>query len=503
MAMPRTGVFISYRRDGGEALARNIFDALTKRSYPVFMDVESLRAGPFNEGLYREIESADDFVIILTPGCLKRCAGVNDWLRLEIARAFESKKNIVPVMAREFNWQNESELPPGGLPPEIAGLPMLNGVGHSQELFNGTMDRLAGLLKSVPRSYVLKRTLYAAAAAALILAGSAALWQQRQYRSAAVTSEAQKLYAQKDYAGAFYAYCKASDSDLKNVSLHQKVEESARRGRLGAQFLQRYQSLADKYPGEPVYSNYLGNAYLMLDPDDKDGKARAGYETALKLDPNFAPAVNNLAIISYRKGDIAAAETMFVLYLKLSPKDAVGWADLGLLYLYKAESNPKDASTVALSRQAFDKAIALDSGLALAYKGSGRLLALQGQKDKALDAFKRSLALDYDQPEVRRQVELLVWESTREGAVQSTDDMHTRGLHEQAVLNRSLVETMQALDKSSFKQAETLSRELLKKYPDNPLVLRVLGRSLEAQGNTVEAKQAFDAAGRGAAGKEQ
>ena len=85
--MQKYDVFISYRRDGGDVTAKHLRDALTERGYRVFLDVESLRNGPFNEALYEVIENTKDFLLILPPNGLDRCVNENDWVRLEIEHA--------------------------------------------------------------------------------------------------------------------------------------------------------------------------------------------------------------------------------------------------------------------------------------------------------------------------------------------------------------------------------------------------------------------------------
>ena len=45
----KTTVFISYRRQGGFVLAKYIFDHLHAAGYDVFMDVQSLGAGEFEQ----------------------------------------------------------------------------------------------------------------------------------------------------------------------------------------------------------------------------------------------------------------------------------------------------------------------------------------------------------------------------------------------------------------------------------------------------------------------
>ncbi len=158
--MPCGRVFISYRRDGGADLARLVQANLERRGYDVFMDVESLRSGPFNTALFAEIESATDVVVILTPGSLDRCRNEGDWVRLEIAHAIRHKRNIIPVMARGFEWPSTS----APLPDDMAALPTYNGVSPSHEYFSASIDRLTKLLTGSPRRprlwfYVIAATL--------------------------------------------------------------------------------------------------------------------------------------------------------------------------------------------------------------------------------------------------------------------------------------------------------------------------------------------------------
>lgn len=128
-------IFISYRREGGEFLASLLYQRLTSDGYSVFLDVESLRSGKFNEQLFRVIEECTDFLLILPPNGLDRCVHPDDWVRLEIEHAVDLGKNIVPVMMRGFEW-------PDVLPEKLQGIPLENGVTANTELFDGVIARL-------------------------------------------------------------------------------------------------------------------------------------------------------------------------------------------------------------------------------------------------------------------------------------------------------------------------------------------------------------------------
>lgn len=128
-------IFISYRREGGEFLASLLYQRLSSDGYSVFLDVESLRSGKFNEQLFKVIDECTDFLLILPPNGLNRCVHPDDWVRLEIERAVDCGKNIIPVMMRGFEW-------PEVLPEKLQGIRLENGVTANTELFDGVITRL-------------------------------------------------------------------------------------------------------------------------------------------------------------------------------------------------------------------------------------------------------------------------------------------------------------------------------------------------------------------------
>ena len=134
-------VFISYRRDGGEVTARILRDSLTERGYKVFFDVESLRSGSFNTKLYSVIDECEDFVLILSPNALDRCSNSDDWVRRETEYALEKKKNVIPIMLRNFQF-------PDNLPESLSALPMQNGLVANLEYYEAFLDKLEEFLKA-------------------------------------------------------------------------------------------------------------------------------------------------------------------------------------------------------------------------------------------------------------------------------------------------------------------------------------------------------------------
>lgn len=136
-------IFISYRRDGGDTLAQLIYDRLTGRGYRVFLDIESLRSGKFNEKLLNVIEESNDVIVILPPNALDRCKNPGDWLFREVSHAIQCEKNLVPIMMKGFSWPEE-------MPEGIEELANYNGIADSKNYFDAVIDKLTTILVSQP-----------------------------------------------------------------------------------------------------------------------------------------------------------------------------------------------------------------------------------------------------------------------------------------------------------------------------------------------------------------
>jgi len=136
-------IFISYRREGGFESAKMVQEKLKGLGYRVFLDFEDLRTGKFNEQLYSVISGCNDFVVIMSPGCLDRCQHPDDWLRLEVIHALQNKRNFIPIMLRNFKWSEK-------MPSGMEDLKFMNGLSASDEFFDAFIKRLISQLKSKP-----------------------------------------------------------------------------------------------------------------------------------------------------------------------------------------------------------------------------------------------------------------------------------------------------------------------------------------------------------------
>lgn len=139
--MVKYDIFISYRREGGEAMACLLCDKLRQREFKVFYDVESLRSGKFNDEIYDVIHNCTDVICVLPENALDRCQDEEDWVRREIAYAIAEKKNIVPVKMRNFEY-------PNNLPEDIKEIKNYQTISANMEFFDATFQKLLEALRT-------------------------------------------------------------------------------------------------------------------------------------------------------------------------------------------------------------------------------------------------------------------------------------------------------------------------------------------------------------------
>jgi hypothetical protein len=136
-------VFICYRRDAASDAARLLATGLITCGLRPFLDLDDLGSRYFDERLLKAIESAPDFVVILTPGSLDACNEPDDWLRLELAHAIQLDRNIVPLVKDGFRFPDRESLP-----EDIAKLPRYNAIVFSPLYFAAMMEKLQAFLCS-------------------------------------------------------------------------------------------------------------------------------------------------------------------------------------------------------------------------------------------------------------------------------------------------------------------------------------------------------------------
>nr|XP_025037900.1 sterile alpha and TIR motif-containing protein 1 isoform X2 [Pelodiscus sinensis] len=134
----------SYRRSTGSQLASLLKVHLQLHGFSVFIDVEKLEAGKFEDKLIQSVMNARNFVLVLSPNTLDKCMGDperKDWVHKEIATALSCGKNIIPV-TDHFEWPD-----PQALPEDMRAVLKFNGIKWSHEYQEATIEKIVRFLQ--------------------------------------------------------------------------------------------------------------------------------------------------------------------------------------------------------------------------------------------------------------------------------------------------------------------------------------------------------------------
>jgi len=138
-------VFMSYRREGGIATARSLYNEFRMRGYDMFLDMEGLRACAFNTALIKEIKTSDVMLLILTPGALDRCDDPKDWVRQEVLCALQNGVTVIPVLAEGYQF-------PKKMPAGMEKLSVQNAIWINYQLYDAFLDKLEEYILSAPQN---------------------------------------------------------------------------------------------------------------------------------------------------------------------------------------------------------------------------------------------------------------------------------------------------------------------------------------------------------------
>ena len=355
-----TQIFISYRREGGEALARLIYDRLSKKNYRVFLDVESLRSGMFNIALYKKIEECEDFLIVLPENALDRCVDPEDWVRLEIEHALKLNKNIIPIMMRNFKFPKE-------MPPTIEKLRSYQGLGASMELFDGTMEKMIKMLISKPDSALFGTVKKYLIGFIVVLAiGYTSFAQVDKNTPEPTETKKQTAIQMVDKAWEFIDRRKHKDAiKLCNeaIELYPNYANAYyNRGLAYSGLSEHEQAISDYTKAIELDSknanayNMRGFAYYALKQYEQ---AIQDYSTAIKLYPDYAGAHKNRGKAYYHLEQYEQAIQDYSTAIELYPNSDWHGNDFDWLYNYRGEAYQK----LGLYEQAlkdYDKAIEIN-----------------------------------------------------------------------------------------------------------------------------------------------
>lgn len=134
---------------------------------------------------------------------------------------------------------------------------------------------------------------------------------------------------------------------------------------------------------DPRVWNDLGNAAREA---GELAEARAAFERAVQLDPDYSRPRTNLGTLALAEGDLLEAELQLRAAVAAGPRNPVARANLGNVLL-RAEAFEEAA-------EEYRRATALAPGRAAYHRGLGRALRLAGDAVAARAALQQALALD-------------------------------------------------------------------------------------------------------------
>jgi len=103
--------------------------------------------------------------------------------------------------------------------------------------------------------------------------------------------------------------------------------------------------------------------------------ARKYYERAIKTDPQYSEAINNLGTIYYARKSYRRAISEYKKALRISPESASAWANLGSAYF--ARKNYESAS------EAYQHALSIDSEVFERHSTTGSTVQERSIGDRA------------------------------------------------------------------------------------------------------------------------
>ena len=143
--MSDNSVFISYRRGNGGDIARIVQEFLEGQGFDVFLDVDGLGSGHFDDQLLTQIAARRSFIFICSEGSLDRCVNEGDWVRREIVHALKTGRHIVPFVMPRFVWPTSD-----ALPQEMAEFQRHNSFEYSHSHWKHIKPKLAEMLRAKP-----------------------------------------------------------------------------------------------------------------------------------------------------------------------------------------------------------------------------------------------------------------------------------------------------------------------------------------------------------------
>jgi tetratricopeptide (TPR) repeat protein len=315
-------VFISYRRDVSKYPARLVFNDLRAHGYDVFMDVESIDSGTFDTIILNQIAARAHFVVILAPGSLERCTEPGDWLRQEIERAIELRRNVVPLMFDGFVFKDAKPYLKG----KLKQLRRYNALNVHDDFFEAAMEKLRTRYLKQPAQGTIVVTPPAERKAVASMIANASRFSQRTGSPPSQSAGSPSLRTSSPFSrlarSSFLGSSKSAKEHFdRGVICHGQGDLR------GA--IENY-NLAIQ--ANPAYSDAhvsRGNARYAL--GDLDG-ASADYTKTIQLAPDWPAGYQNRGFIRHRQGDFRGAVADYSEAIRLGSSEVENYYNRGLAH---------------------------------------------------------------------------------------------------------------------------------------------------------------------------
>lgn len=378
-------VFISYRRDVSWTLAQLVTRSLRERGYNVFLDVDSISQGYFDEVIRAEIQQRPFFLPLCVPGAFNRCLERNDWVLQELELAMQSQRAIVPLMANRFDFAKDAL---AYLPEHLHNLRRYNGLTLGVQSFDYDIARLVEQFLTPQNAAKVPRSKGGGSAPAPVPSPARAQGQPRPSLEALETEQLLQEASQHFEASRYE----------QALPLLQRILRAAP-DHLEALGLQGRMQQVDKQ-WERAYATH--SRIIELDPQNAPAYARRSYvnrmagdaeasladmESALRLNHDHPVVQNYLAIQKEAEGDLEGAIQAYNVAIH---SDSSYRAD----YYYEHGRLHHNLNQPAQALESLSKALKLKPGYLPSLALRGHAYALLERFREAQQDFEQGLRID-------------------------------------------------------------------------------------------------------------
>ncbi|WP_261511551.1 toll/interleukin-1 receptor domain-containing protein [Chryseobacterium paludis] len=135
-------VFISYKRNESTSVAIQLYEALEKHNFDVFLDTHAIKQGePFQEELWHRMTDCDVIVVLNTPGFME-----SEWCEKEIAEASVKQIGVIQLIWPNHKLERMAEV---CFPTQLSTVDFINGLYSDKDKSKLTDQMVEGIVSHV------------------------------------------------------------------------------------------------------------------------------------------------------------------------------------------------------------------------------------------------------------------------------------------------------------------------------------------------------------------